>query len=154
MHYGNIGAFLGGISALIVAVAALIRSPAALRAWIGRQQADRDLATEQAKTIQLERRRYLDGWSQHGVDSFRVTAVTDRGDIAEAGDDLLRGVRGPWVLLRIAEGNDDDHNANRVNDLARLVEREGCLARPPSAGEREALEAGLEAMGIPRSPIG
>lgn len=153
MHYGNIGAFLGGISAVIVAVAALIRSPAALRAWIERQQADRDLATEQAKTIQLERRRYLDGWSQHGINSFEVAAVTDQGDIAEAGDDLLRGIRGPWVLLRIAEG-DNDHNANRAGDLVRLVEREGCLARPPSAGELEALDAGLEAMGIPRAPHG
>jgi hypothetical protein len=30
MHYGNIGAFLGGISALIIAVVALDRGPAAL----------------------------------------------------------------------------------------------------------------------------
>jgi hypothetical protein len=151
MHYGNIGAFLGGISALIIAVAALIRSPAALRAWIGAQNAKRELAEDELAAAQRERRRNLDGWSMGTVNSFRVVPATDQADVAEACDALLSGSRSPCVVLRIAESDDDDRNAGRAAELVRLVEREGFIARRPDAGEREALEAGLVTLGIPRA---
>jgi hypothetical protein len=48
------------------------------------------------------------------------------------------------MILRVAEGPGDDNRALR---LRQLVEAEGAISRPPMPGEREALEAGLTALG-------
>jgi hypothetical protein len=46
-------------------------------------------------------------------------------------------------------GADGGDSAHLIRDL---VERERAISRPPNLGEREALETGLDAMGIPRAP--
>lgn len=40
MHYGNIGSFLTGLSTIIIAVGALVRSPAVVRAWLDQQASE------------------------------------------------------------------------------------------------------------------
>ena len=61
MHWGNIGSALAGLSTVVIAVAALIRGPGALRDWRARQRAQAEAAHEEAKTLQLDRRRGLSG---------------------------------------------------------------------------------------------
>ena len=41
-------------------------------------------------------------------------------------------------------------NGNRAQSLRQIIEHEGYIARSPTPGEREALEAGIGAMGIPQ----
>ena len=53
--------------------------------------------------------------------------------------------------MRVAEGG-DGHDADRARSLKQIIEAGGYISRPPAAGEREALETGLDAMGIPRAP--
>jgi hypothetical protein len=48
-HWGNIGSMLAGLLALIIAVAALIRSPGALRDWRTRQLVEADAARARAE---------------------------------------------------------------------------------------------------------
>jgi hypothetical protein len=57
------------------------------------------------------------------------------------------------VVMRVSEGG-DGHDANRAHALRQIIEAEGYISRPPTAGEREALEAGLDVMGIPRAAYG
>jgi hypothetical protein len=68
---GNIGSALPGLSTLVIAIAALVRGPAALRDcdWRARERAQAQAANEEAETIQLDCRRGLTGWSDHGVDT-------------------------------------------------------------------------------------
>jgi hypothetical protein len=41
-----------------------------------------------------------------------------------------------------------------ARSLRQIIEAGGYISRPPTAGEREALETGLDAMGIPRAAYG
>jgi hypothetical protein len=148
-HWGNIGSAVAGASALIIAVAALIRSPAALRAWIARQRAETEAAHEQAETARLERRRGLSGWSPHGVDTFTVALVTTADEMTRAQEELVSGSPTGYVILRVAESDQEYGNANRALRLRQIIEHEQFISRPPTAGEREALEAGLDVIGIP-----
>lgn len=136
---------------LIIAIAVLIRSPAALRDWRARQRAQAEAAREQAETIRLDRRRSLSGWSGHGIDTFRVALVTDEDELRQAAAELASGKPTDYVTFRVSEGED---NGNRAHSIRQIIERERLLSRPPSIGEREALETGLEAMGIPIAPFG
>jgi hypothetical protein len=45
-------------------------------------------------------------------------------------------------------------NENAGSSLRHMIGSGGYVSRPPSAGEREALEKGLDAMGIRRAPHG
>ena len=56
------------------------------------------------------------------------------------------------VVLRVSESSYD--NSNRGLSLRQLIERQGVISRPPTTGEREALETGLDTMGIPRAAYG
>jgi hypothetical protein len=153
-HWGNIGSFLAGLSTVVIAVAALRQGPAAVRAWIDVKRAQAEKEREEVETIRLERHRYLSGWSGSGVDTFAVAAVTEPDEVASACDKILSGdITCPYVILRLAEGG-EGHDASRALDLLRLVQREGHLSRPPTIGEREAVERGLDAMGIPRASFG
>lgn len=49
------------------------------------------------------------------------------------------------MVLRVDEG---EGSANRGRSLRRPVERQRFLCRPPTAAEREALEAGFGALGV------
>ncbi len=166
-HWGNIGSAAAGLAALTAAVFAVSyaiikrQGPAWLEAVRDREQAQAEaareqaaLAREQAEEIRLERHRHLSGWSGHGVATFGVAAVTGPEEVARACEQLLSGdINNPFVILRLAEGG-EGHDATRVLDLQRLVEAEGYISRPPTLGEREALERGLDAMGIPRASFG
>jgi len=57
------------------------------------------------------------------------------------------------VVMRVSEGG-DGHDANRAHSLRQIIEAEGYISRPPTAGEREALEKGLDAMNFPRAAYG
>jgi hypothetical protein len=62
----------------------------------------------------------------------------------EARDQLVAGnVPCDYVILRVAERTEKYGNANRAHDLRQLIETEKCVSRAATAGEREALEAGL-----------
>lgn len=154
-HWGNIGSALAGISAAIsaaiIAVVTLIRGPAALRDWQARQQAQAEAAHEEAETTRLNRRRGLDGWSRHGVETYGVTLVTETGELGQAVTELTSGRPTAYVILRVSETSDD--NSNRGLSLRQLIQTEGYISRPPTTGEREALETGLDTMGIPRAAL-
>jgi hypothetical protein len=158
-HWGNIGSASAGIAALIATVAAVygvIRyGPAWLRDSRARQQAQaaaareqENLAREQAEQIRLDRRRRLSGWSPGGVETYTVALVTPAEEMTQACDELTVGGPSDYVILRVAESDEKYGNVNRAHSLRQLVETEGYISRPPSAGEREALETGLTAMGI------
>jgi hypothetical protein len=161
-HWGNIGSAAAGIAALIATVAAVygvIRyGPAWLRDSRERQQAQaaaareqEALAREQAEQIRLDRRRHLQGWSEHGLDTFTVALVSSAEEMTQASEELAGGGPSGYVILRVAEG---PGNANRALSLRQIIETKGHISREPSAGEREALEAGLSALGIPKAVYG
>jgi len=56
-HYGNIGSALQGVAVIAIAVGALIKGPAALRAWIDQRHAESEEARERAETVRLRGRR-------------------------------------------------------------------------------------------------
>jgi hypothetical protein len=49
------------------------------------------------------------------------------------------------VVLKIDEGAGSE---GRARDLRHLISQTRFLSRPPTAAEREAVEAGIEALGI------
>ena len=152
-HWGNIGSAAPGLATLIVTVRLLWSAPDWYRTWKGRQNAERDLAREQTGAIQLERRRHLSGWSGHGVDTFGVTLVTAKDELARACAELASNQPSAFVVMRVSEGG-DGHDANRAHSLRQIIGTEGYISRPPTTGEREALEKGLDAMDIPRAAYG
>lgn len=77
---------------------------------------------------------------------YGVTLVTGKEELAKAAAEL--SVVGPtdYVVLRVSETAYGD-NGNRAHSLRQLIEREGYVARAPTAGEYEALERGIRALG-------
>ena len=127
-HWGNIGSALAGlsaaISAAIIAIVTLIRGPAALADWRARQQAQAEAAREQAETTRLNRRRGLDGWNPHGVETYGVTLVTDPAELGQAVTELTSGHPTAYAILRVSENSDDNScyrprylNIQRLNYL-------------------------------------
>jgi hypothetical protein len=162
-HWGNIGSAAAGLAALIATVAAVygvIRyGPAWLRDSRERQQAQaaaareqEALAREQAEQIRLDRRRSLQGWSRGGVNTYTVALVTSADEMTRARDELVAGDPSDYAILRVDEGAAS--SPNRAHRLRQLVEDHGILSRAPTAGEREALEAGLGTLGVPRASYG
>jgi len=148
-HWGNIGSALAGLSTLVVAAAILIRGPAALKVWMERQRAEAAAAREQAENLALDRRRHLHGWSRGGIHTFGVTLVTGNDELTHAANSLAGGHPSEYVVLRVSEG--EQTNLNRAHTLRQIIKNEGVISRPPTAGEREALEIGLDSMGIPQA---
>ena len=141
-HWGNIGSAVAGLSTLMIAAAALIRGPAALRAWLERLHAETEVKREEAETIRLERRRGLSGWSRGMVAVYKADVVEDEAELERAAEELASGLPTEYVVLRVREGADS---------LRRIIGQSGYIARRPTAGELEALEKGLDLMGIQRS---
>lgn len=77
-----------------------------------------------------------------------VTLVTAPEELERAAVEL--GGYTDYVILRISE-QQHGANGNRAQSLRQIIEHQGYIARPPTPGEREALETGIDAMGIPRS---
>jgi hypothetical protein len=162
MHWGNIGSAAAGLAALIATVFAITyaiikrQGPAWLQAVQDREHAQAEqareqaeLAREQTEQIRLDRRRRLLGWSSGGVASYTVELVTSAEAMNEARDQLVAGnVPCDYVILRVAESTERYGNANRARDLRQLIENERCVSRAPTAGEREALEAGLGVLDV------
>ncbi len=65
-----------------------------------------DLAREQAEQIRLDQRRFLHGWSGHGIDTFTVALVNSAEEMAEARDELAGGGPCDYVILRVAESDE------------------------------------------------
>jgi hypothetical protein len=145
-HWGNIGSAAAGLATLIVTLRLLWSAPDWYRTWKERQNAERDLAVEQTKAIELERRRGLYGWSDN-IETYRVALVTDAHELDQAAQELARGGVSDYVVMRVAESDQPYGNVNRADSLRQLV-GQGLISRPPSAGEREALEKGLAGLGI------
>ena len=151
-HYGNIGSAIQGVGVIAVAVGALIKGPAVVRAWINGKNAEAEEARARAEALKaeaaevaLDRRRTLSGWSPHGVATYTTALVDEKAEMERAVEELTG--RGPtaYVILRVDEG---EGSANRGLELRRLVE-ERFVARPPTVAEREALETGLGALDVP-----
>ena len=151
-HWGNIGSFLAGLSTVVIAVAALVRSPGALRDFRTRQAAQADaaraqaeLAREQAEETRLERRRTLQGWSPGGVETYTVALVTDPAEMDRAAAELAGGGPTGYCAAR---------RRGRVQQREPRTRSPGAnrapayLCRLPSNAEREALEKGFEALGV------
>jgi hypothetical protein len=141
IHWGNLGSFIGGGAALLLAVVAIVTGTAGLKDWRAHQRQQQELAKEQTKNILLNRRRVLQGWSPHGVATYGVQLVTDSDEMKNAVEQLIAREPSEYVVLRVAESGS---NVNRAYDLRNLIETGGYLSRPPSAGEREALEVGRQ----------
>jgi hypothetical protein len=82
------------------------------------------------------------GWSPHGVDSYGVTLVTGPAELTLAQEELTSGGPTEYVLTRVTSG------ANGGERLRQLIRRDGFVARVPNDGEIEAVEAGLELLGV------
>ena len=161
-HWGNIGSAAAGLAALIAAVFAVSyaivkrQGPAWLQAVRDRENAQADaareqatLAYEQAEQIRLDRRRSLYGWSPGGLATYTVALVTSAAEMDRARDELTSEAPSDFVIMRVAESDEKYGNVNRALSLRQLIETEGLVARAPTAGEREALETGLNALGVP-----
>jgi hypothetical protein len=135
---------LGGLAALVVAIVTLPQIPGGVKDWRARQREQAALAVEQREQIAVERRARLQGWSGHGIDTFGVTLVTAPEELQKASAEL--GGYTDYVVLRVSE-QDPGGNGNRANSLRQIIE-DGYISRPPTAGEREALEAGINAIGM------
>jgi hypothetical protein len=149
-HWGNIGSAAAGLATLIVTVRLLWSAPDWYRTWKERQNAERDLAREQAEDIRLDRRRSLSGWSGSGVNTYPVALVTTDDEFDQARAELAGGLPTVYVVMRVT-GATEGGSANLAHQLRQTVETQGFISRPPAPGEREALEAGLDSMGIPRA---
>jgi hypothetical protein len=141
--WGNIGSAVGGLAAVVLAVAAIIGGSAGLGDWRAKQRAQRALAAEQAQSIRLDRQRVLNGWSPHGVEVYGVELVTEPAEMVQAQAELTGNGPSDYVILRVNENSSG--NANRANSLRQLAQG-GYIARPPSAGEYEALEEGRKVL--------
>ena len=144
-HWGNIGSAAAGLATLIVALRLLWSAPDWYRTWKERQNAERDLAREQTKASELERRRGLYGWSDQ-VETYGVALVAGADELSQAATELAGGQPSDYVVLRVSESTYG--NANRANSLRQLIQYQGFISRPPTPGEREALEKGLGEFGI------
>jgi hypothetical protein len=85
------------------------------------------------------------GYAWNDASTFGAVQVTAAEEMTRARDELTGGGPSGYVILRVAEGPGDD---NRLPRLRQLIEAEGAISRPPMPGEREALEAGLTALGF------
>lgn len=74
--------------------------------------------------------------------------------MAEAREELTGGGPAGYFILRVAASEEKSGNANRGLRLRlrQIIKSEGLVSRPPTTGEREALETGLDALDIPRVP--
>ena len=147
-HWGNIWSMLGGLAALLVAVVTLPQIPGGVRDWRERQRAQTALAEAQREQLALDRRVRLHGWSGHGIDTFAITLVTAPEELEQAAAEM--GGYTDYVVLRVSE-QERGADGNRANSLRQIIEQEGYISRPPTTGEREALEVGIAAMGIARA---
>jgi hypothetical protein len=116
-HFGNLGSMLGGLAAILVALVTLPAIPGGVRDWRAKQREQRDLAAEERAQLALERRRFLHGWSGHGVDTFGVTLVTSPEEAAQAVSEL-DGLS-DYVILRVSES--EYGNEDRANSLRRII---------------------------------
>jgi hypothetical protein len=118
-----------------------------VRAQSEQARAQAALADEERRQIELDRRRVLNGWSPGGIEVYGVALVTDPAEMDTAREQLAREhPAGQYVILRIAESDNVTGDAMRAHTLRQLIERTGCLARAPEAGEYEALLAGIQAL--------
>jgi hypothetical protein len=131
-----------------LAVVTLPQIPGGVRDWRERQRAQTALAEAQREELALERRARLHGWSGHGIDTFAVTLVTTPEELQQASAEL--GGYTDYVVLRVSE-QERGANGNRANSLRQIIEHEEYISRSPTPGEREALEAGIAAMGIAKA---
>jgi hypothetical protein len=86
----------------------------------------------------------------HGVNTYPVALITEPDEIDLARDQLASGDPTAYVVLRVT-GVGDGGNPNLAARLRETIDRDGHIARTPTAGEAEALRAGLNQMGISRA---
>lgn len=131
--WSSLGGAVGGIATAFLAVLAYIGGKAGLDDFRAKQRAQTDLANEQAYNMRLDRQRQLHGWTMGMVNVYEVELVTDRSEMERARDELLAKRGSEYAILRV---KDSAHLAYQVRELI----KHGYIARPPSSGERDALE--------------
>ncbi len=143
MHYGNIGSFIGGLAAVVIAIVSLWFAPSAFREWRAKLEAEKHLAREREKEIRINRYRSVQGWMIGGVDSWAVDIVVEPTEIDGAMSELRSGEPTAYVLVRC-------HGADQGGRLRRWLENRNdgdrFLARVPTMAEYEALQLGREVM--------
>ncbi len=142
--WGNIGSLLGGLAAIVLAVAAIIGGSAGLGDWRAKQREQANLARQEAENIRLDRLRVLNGWTPNGIEVYGITLVTSPDELAQARDQLAEGGPTDYVVLRVSERTYG--NENRAHNLRQMIERSGFVARAPERGEYAALELGRQAL--------
>jgi hypothetical protein len=145
---------LAGLSTIVIAAAALVRGPGAVRDWRTRQLAEADAAAARAEAdrahaedVALDRRRTLSGWSPHGVTTWTVALVTDPLEMERAAAELAGGGTTAYVVLRVDEG--PSGSDSRARELRAQIDGQHYLSPPPTTAEREALETGLGVLDVP-----
>jgi hypothetical protein len=95
IHRGNVGSFLEGLAAVVLAGFAIVGGFATLPELGAKLRRQRELAEEQTTEIRLNRRRILEGWSSTGVPVYGVRLVTDtrRDDAGRHGTERPRAER-------------------------------------------------------------
>lgn len=86
------------------------------------------------------------------METYTVAPVTDPAEMDRAKAELTGGGPTGYVVLRVDEG--EYTSPNRGLSLRMLIEEQLLLCRPPTVAEREALEAGFEALGVRNLPPG
>jgi hypothetical protein len=142
--WGNIGSLIGGVSAALLAVAAVIGGSAGLGDWREKQREQRDLAREEAENIRLDRQRVLNGWTPTGLEVYGVQLVTSPDELAQARDELSGGGPTAYTVIRVNES--PFGNENRAHNLQQMISRVGYVTRPPERGEYQALELGRQTL--------
>jgi hypothetical protein len=144
-EWGNFGSTVGGIATLLLAAIAVIAGRGGWGDWREKQRQEARLAEEEAEGLRLERQSRVQGWTPGMANSYAVRLVTEPAEIAQAAQALTDEGDSEFVLVRVDGG--------RAWQLRQLVVNQGILARAPEAGEFEAIERGMQELGIPLSPL-
>ena len=134
---GAIGGILAGVAAILGAVAVILWGPSLFKELGANFARQRAMAAEQEKMARIDRHRILHGWKHRGLNVYRVELVTEPDEMQRAVTELAAGEPSTYVMLRLAEPGT---NYNRAASLRDLIEVEGYVTRPPTDGEREAID--------------
>jgi hypothetical protein len=134
--WADLGTAVGGIATAVLALLVIIGGSAGLKDWREKVRAQKAVADEQAYNLRLDRQRLMYGWTAGMISVYSVGLVTDRAEMERALDELCGGHGSEYAILRVNESLQRAHNLREMISL-------GEVARPPTVGERDALNRWL-----------